>query len=185
MMVFIQTLAMSAVPAGVVIIASPTQTLPGIALVISLIFCLVIVIVYFVQPIRAKNTPENSLVKLKKYTHILIQTTSTLMFSGVVFAISVLYLILADYGVTSNGISGFTLSLIPSVLLSMIGYYIKLKFLKREKTTNEWALSPWGKQSNRIKADNRQQDPERAVLENEDSSDCDEQSGLLVNELQL
>ena len=120
-MVFLQTLALSILPTAIVLIASPLHVIPPLAIVLSLFFTCVVAIAHLIPP---KHTTRKACMST------LLQFICTVLFFGVVITLTLFYSTMLAY-VTSTGMSGFLFQLLPSILLSALGYYMKQKFLNK------------------------------------------------------
>ena len=66
----------------------------------------------------------------------------TVLFPGFVSILIVLYISCLNKGLHTKGVGGFLVSLLPSLFLSAIGWYIKRRFLKPDGNSDAETDSP-------------------------------------------
>ena len=118
-LIFVQAIVTSTIPLFFLIILHPAKTLSILSVTVSTFFFLVIIAAHLFSIGRSFvwKSCSNALV--------------TLLLSGIVIIFIVVYIGCLNYGVQTKGISGFLVSLLPSACLSVIGWFIKRKFLKQ------------------------------------------------------
>ena len=118
-LIFVHAFVTSTIPLFFLIILHPARTLSILSVHVSTLFFLIIFAAHLFSIGRSFvwRSCSNALV--------------TLLLSGIVVIFIVVYIGCLDYGVQTKGISGFLVSLLPSACLSVIGWFIRRKFLKR------------------------------------------------------
>ncbi len=136
-MSFVQHLAMSAVPIFILVILSPAKTISILALCLSALFCTIMLVthvLYMCQVYGSKNgRPTFSAVSVATF---LVQILLVLCVLGMVIVIIILYLTIINEGAKFN-FGSFFVSLVPSAILSMIGWYVKIKLLQSSSKSAE------------------------------------------------
>ena len=119
---FVHRLVNDAIISVVFFVLAPAQTLAIITLILSTIGSTIA----FVAIIIYKGCSK------KLYSSICCAIFNGLMISGLLFVITLLYIVFVDNGLKSAGIGGHILSLIPPLLATVLGYTIKEKYFKSQ-----------------------------------------------------
>ena len=120
-MVFVQHITASLIPLCFTIILQPAEVLSILALAASTLFCTII----FVAHLLHLRQVAGHLQKIA----FCIQMFAIVSFIGLAIVSIVVYLQFLTAGVEFNGLGGFLASLVPSIILSAVGWYVKTKFL--------------------------------------------------------
>ena len=125
---FINRLFMDVIISVFFFIIAPAQTLGIVTLLLCTIGCYLILLVNFYTAWK-ERLPCNM---FKTYTIGLLVLLS-------VTSVTLLYIALVDNGLQSSGLGGFILSLIPSVVAILIGFYVNKEnfhnfFFKKQKS---------------------------------------------------
>ncbi len=133
-MSFVQHLAMSAIPIFFFVIVSPAETLSILALCISALFCIIMLVthvLYMCQVSGSKNGRQTLSVAV-----FLVQILLIVCVLSTIIVIILLYLTMVSHGAKFNfGI--FSVSLIPSAILSLMGWFVKRKLQQSFSRTPE------------------------------------------------
>ena len=128
-LIFIQTIGTAAIPLFILLVLYKFEVLSILAFLSSSTFCLINLIAHILLLNRAANRKSGSKPVL------LLQACIILVFLAVIFV--AFYLLLLSRGVNVRGLQGFLLSLLPSFTLSVSGWYVKEKVLKKNIVTTQ------------------------------------------------
>ena len=120
-MVVVQHITASLIPLCFTIVLQPAEILSVLALAASTLFCIII----FVSHLLHLRQVAGHLQKIA----FCIQMFAIVSFIGLAIVSLVVYLQFLRDGVEVNGLGGFLGSLVPSIILSAVGWYVKTKFL--------------------------------------------------------
>ncbi len=123
---FVQHLAMSVVPIFFIVILLPGEGFSILAMCLAALFCIIMLVshvLYMGHAYRARANRRNSVAMF------MVQILLIVSLLGVVIGIILLYIKLLGDGASFNGIGGLFVSLLPSVALAMIGWFVKKKLL--------------------------------------------------------
>ena len=123
---FLYSITVAFIPIAVLLILYPPQVLSSLAFIFSGVFCIVIIVAHIVFMDRA--TQQNGHKELLK---ICLQVFIFLIFVALICILIVFHLLLQSRGLNANGLQGFLLSLIPSVILSLFGHFMRKNFFNR------------------------------------------------------
>ena len=146
-MVFVQHITASLIPVCHAIILQPAELLSILALFASTVFCSIMFVAHLLLLGHEKKGKDKE-TGYQERTAVCVQMVAIALFIGLaIVMISVYLLFLAD-GFEFSGLGGFVGSLIPSVILSAAGWYVKTRFLDTKSTpdpnqlTQPTALNP-------------------------------------------
>ena len=120
-MVVVQHITASLIPLCFTIVLQPAEILSVLALAASTLFCTII----FVSHLLHLRQVAGHLQKIA----FCIQMFAIVSFIGLAIVSLAVYLQFLRDGVEVNGLGGFLGSLVPSIILSAVGWYVKTKFL--------------------------------------------------------
>ena len=120
-MVVVQHITACLIPLCFTIILHPAEVLSVLALIASTLFCTIIFVAHLLH--------LRQVVGHLQKTAFCIQMLAIVCFIGLAIVSIVVYLQFLRDGVEFNGLGGFLGSLVPSIILSAVGWYVKIKFL--------------------------------------------------------
>ena len=120
-MVVVQHITASLIPLCFIIISQPSEVFSVLALIVSTLFCTIIFVAHLLH--------LRQVVGRLQRTAFYIQMFAIVSFIGLAIVSLAVYLHFLRDGVEFNGLGGFLGSLIPSIILSAVGWYVKTKFL--------------------------------------------------------
>lgn len=130
-LIFIQTIGTAAIPLFILLVLYKFKVLSILAFMSSSTFCLINLIAHILLLNRAANRKSGSKPVL------LLQACIILVFLAVIGVFVAFYLLLLSRGVNVRGLQGFLLSLLPSFTLSVSGWYVKERVLKKNIVTTQ------------------------------------------------
>ena len=122
-MAFVQHITASLIPIGFAIISQPKETLSIIALIASTVFCTIIMVAHLLHLGKVSGH--------KKRVAFCTQIFAVALFIGLAVVLIATYILLLDSGY-ELGLGGFLGSLVPSVILSAVGWYVQARLLKNK-----------------------------------------------------
>ena len=124
-LIFILILVTSTIPLCILVIIYPAQTLSIIGLFLSTIFCFIMLAAHLF------HFGQLSWYNIKLCCSML----AILLLLGLVITFILFYIICLKLGssIHTGGVGGFVVSLLPSLFLSAIGWYVKRTFLKTDE----------------------------------------------------
>ena len=126
-MAFVQHITMCVIIVSFYVISS-TETIPLVMFCASAIFCLIILTAHLFYICKVPRS-------LHKISAVCIQLIALMAFVGLTVALILLYYVINI--IQFHGIGSIAISLIPSIALSAIGWYMKRRFLKTGGNTRE------------------------------------------------
>ena len=133
-MVVVQHITASLIPLCFTIIVQPTEVLSVLALAASTLFCTIIFVTHLLH--------LRQVVGRLQRTAFYIQMFAIVCFIGLAIVSIVVYLKFLRDGVEFNGLGGFLGSLVPSIILSAVGWYVKTKFLDTKTSADPQPTAP-------------------------------------------
>ena len=130
-LMFVQLLSMAAIPVCLLLVYAPLRTIPSLAVLATILLSLILVVASFIRPCMPSRAHGHR--SWKQQCIRLLVLLSVVMLINVAIIIYVVF----QKAAAREGASGVTLSLLPPVVLSAIGWYIKRKFFKG-KTTDRY-----------------------------------------------
>ena len=124
-MMFIQGLAMSAIPIGIFLLIDPLWSILVLGLFACIILFAVVLVAYLLYQCTTNQSQEH---RCKRYTIISLKITGIILSLLVIFHLLVVYIIVISI---SGGAIGFLASFLPPVILSIIGLCLKKKISGR------------------------------------------------------
>jgi len=121
-LIFIQTIGAAVIPLFILLLLYTFKVLSVFAFMASSTFCFIILIAHILL-LNAREGRKGIL---------LLQACIIVVFLAVIGVLVAFYLFLLSRGVDTKGLQGFLLSLIPSLVLAVVGGYIKEFVLKKE-----------------------------------------------------
>ena len=118
--VFVQHITASLFPVCFAIISRPAEILSVLALIASTVFCIIMFVVHLLHQGRVAGCQQTAAFCMRVFAIVL--------FLGLAVMLLTLYLMFLAAGVEFS-FGSFLGSLIPSVILSAAGWYVKTKFL--------------------------------------------------------
>ena len=119
-LIFVHIVVTSTISLCLLIIIYPAQALSIIASVYSAMFCFIMLTAHLFY----SGTQRSS------WYQMFLNMMLTVLFPGFVSILIVLYISCLNKGLHTKGVGGFLVSLLPSLFLSVIGWYVKRRFLK-------------------------------------------------------
>ena len=128
-LIFIQTIGTAFIPLFVFLLLYTFQVISSLLFMASGTFCIIVFtanLVLFFNVSTSRQCRDKSV--------LVLQACILLVFLIVIGALVVFYLLLLSHGLRTGGLQGFLLSLLPSVIISAAGWFIKEKVLKKGET---------------------------------------------------
>ena len=123
-MIFIQSITTNAIIAGVFFLISPLWVISVLGTIACCLLFAVVVVAYLLHHC---TTNRNQKCSCKRYA------TNCLSFTEIFLSFLIIFTLLSVYGLMvskiSGGVSGFLVSFLPPVILSLIGWCVKKKIL--------------------------------------------------------
>ena len=133
-MVVIQHITASLIPFCFTIISQPAEVLSILALMASTLFCTIMFVTHLLH--------LRQVVGCLQRTAFYIQMFAIVCFVGLAIVSLAVYLQFLLAGVEFNGLGGFLGSLVPSIILSAVGWYVKTKFLDTNTSADPQPTAP-------------------------------------------
>ena len=127
-LMFAQLLSMAAIPVCLLLVYAPLRTIPSLAVLATILLSLILVVASFIRPCMPSRAHGHR--SWKQQCIRLLVLLSVVMLINVAIIIYVVF----QKAAAREGASGVTLSLLPPVVLSAIGWYIKRKFFEGRTT---------------------------------------------------
>ena len=131
-LLFIHFTAMTTIPIGIFLFLSPTRTISVLATFLTLLLSIPVVISHILEFINSqrRNTINQSSVFCM---YQCIQLTAIITLMLLVMAVLLIYAQILLKGANTRGVFGITWSFLPSVILTLVGWYMKWKFSRRQE----------------------------------------------------
>ena len=126
---------MTAIPIVVFIFLAPTKTIAVLATFLTLLLLLLIVITHVLEFVNSRRWIRVNRLPLFCCMHQCIQLTVIVALSALVIVVLVVYYKLLVNGADTqgSGVYGIIWSLLPSLLLTLVGWYMKWKFYQKQE----------------------------------------------------
>ena len=129
-MVFVQHITASLIPVCFAIISRPAEVLSVLALIASTVFCIIMFVVHLLHQGRVAGCQQTAAFCMR--------VLAIVLFLGLAVVLVTLYLLLLAAGVEFS-FGGLLGSLVPSVILSAVGWYVKKRLLKKKSADQHQA----------------------------------------------
>ena len=126
---FVHRLATDAIISTIVFAIAPTQTLGLITLLLSMIVCAVIFVSSLLQQCLACTSRCTCTRERKIVTTMFCSFLIALCSVALIFTVTLLFIAFVENGLQSTGVGGFILSLLPPIIVSVLGLIINRKIV--------------------------------------------------------
>ena len=124
-MIFIQGLAMTAIPIAILFIVDPLWSLSVLGTVACVLLVAVIIVAYLMYHCTVKRSQQH---RCKRYTATCLKITGSILSFSICFPLLIVYMVIIT---VSGGAIGFLASFLPPVILSVIGWCLKKKLSEK------------------------------------------------------
>ena len=125
---FVHRLATDIIIFVIVFTVAPAQALGMITLIISTIVCAVLFASLLLKKCQAGCNRRNCTCNRNTFPTICCTFLVAICTVGLIFTVTLLFIILVDNGLQSAGVGGFILSLVPPIAVFVIGLCINREF---------------------------------------------------------
>lgn len=124
---FVHRLATDAIISTILFAIAPAQTLGLITLLLSMIICAVIFVSSLLQQCLACTSRCTCTRERKIVTTMFCSFLIALCSVALIFTVTLLFIAFVENGLQSTGVGGFVLSLLPPIIVSVLGLIINRK----------------------------------------------------------
>ena len=124
---FVHRLATDTIISTIVFAIAPAQTLGLITLLLSMIFCAIIFVSSLLQQCPACTSRCTCTRERKTVTTMFCSFLIALCSVALIFTVTLLFIAFIENGLQSTGVGGFVLSLLPPIIVSVLGFIINRK----------------------------------------------------------
>ena len=131
-LLFIHFTAMTTIPIGIFLLLAPARTILVLATFFTLLLSIPVVITHILEFInsRRRNTDNQSAVFC---AYQCIQLTAIITLMVLVITVLLIYAQMLLKGANTQGAYGIIWSILPSFILSLVGWYMKWKFSRQQE----------------------------------------------------
>ena len=131
-LLFIHFTAMTTIPVGIFLLLAPARTILVLATFFTLLLSIPVVLTHILEFInsRRRNTDNQSSVFC---AYQCIQLTAIITLMVLVITVLLIYAQILLKGANTRGTYGIIWSILPSIILSLVGWYMKWKFSRQQE----------------------------------------------------
>ena len=134
-LLFIHFIAMTTIPIGTFLLLAPARTFLVLATFATLLLSILVVITHTLEFVNSRRrNAANQSPAFRTLIYQCIQQTAIVTLLALVVIVLLIYAYLLLIGTDNQGVYGVIWTILPSFMLSLVGWYMKWKFLNSCQT---------------------------------------------------